>query len=490
MPDEDIPWIIDKLFSDARGFVVAEVPLEPAPAAMAGGSAVPALRRTRDWWLHHFEWASLRHPAVRWLLSLHGRSRFGRSVVDRYQGGRPLRKSPVVWVLAYDKPGHTTQSVGLAEALGWPYEMKRLRFNAVLARLHTWLQAPFGTLGASLVGLRQANSDGLAPPWPDLIIATGWRPARVALWIGRQSEGLTRLVGMGRRAGQIVDIFDTVVTCAHFHLPPHPRRIEIMLPISQVTSARLAEAAQRWQDLFAGHRQPRVVLLVGGSNEFYRLGATTARRMAEDVQRFAGAAGGSVLAVTSRRTGGGATAALRAVLGDNCVHEWRRDRKENPYLGYLARADVLVVTGDSESMLGEAAATDRPIYIYPVPKRRFGLRRHLNEWAVARAFARPLNRRGTIRPQQGLEYLFAKAIASGLLPPPRDLEALHRNLVARGVARMFGAALELTPRPPLDETAEVAREILRRMGFSDPGPQPQSARAAGRTPAGRDGRRR
>jgi len=393
----------------------------------------------------------------------------------------------VVWVLAYDKPGHTTQSVGLAAALGWPYEVKQLRFNALRARIHTWLQAWQGTLGASLIGLRQRASDVLVPPWPDLIIATGWRPARIALWIGRQSRGLTRLVGLGRRAGQIGDIFDTVVTCSHFHLPPHPRRIETVLPISQVTPARLVEAAERWKGLFGGLAGPHVVLLVGGSNEFYSLDAAVARRMAEEVQAFARGAGGTAVAVTSRRTGKAATAALKSVLGETCMHEWRSGRRENPYLGYLALADALVVTGDSESMLGEAAATDKPLYIYPIPQRRFGIRRALNKWAVKRAFARPLNRRGTIRPQQGLEYLFAKGIATGLLPPPRDLEAMHDNLVHQGIARPFGAPLDLTPRAPFHETEAVAREILRRMGYPDPDPQPEAARAA---PPNREGKRR
>jgi mitochondrial fission protein ELM1 len=489
-PDEDIPWILDRLFGDARGFVAAAVALDPAAATLADGTVLPVTRRSREWWLDQFEWASQRHPAVRWHLALHAPARLGRTAVRAYQGGRPLRKPPVVWVLAYDKPGHTTQSVGLAEALGWPYEIKQLRFNTLRARAHTWLQAWHGTLGASLIGLRQRGSDILVPPWPDLVIATGWRPGRIALWIGRQSQGLARLVGLGRRAGQIVDIFDAVVTCAHFHLPPHPRRIETVLPISQVTPARLAEAGERWTDLFGDLPHPRVVLLVGGSNEFYRLDAVVARRMAEEVKAFASAAGGAVVAVTSRRTGAAATAAFKSVLGEACVHEWRSGRRENPYLGYLALADLLVVTGDSESMLGEAAATDKPLYIYSVPKWRFGLRRHLNEWAVRRAFARPLNRRGTIRPQQGLEYLFAKGIASGLLPPPRDLEALHENLVRRGIARLFGAPLDLTRRQPLHEPEAVAREILRRMGYPDPGPQPESAHASGKAPAARDGLRR
>jgi hypothetical protein len=64
---------------------------------------------------------------------------------------------------------------------------------------------------------------------------------------------------------------------------------------------------------------------------------------------------------------------------------------------------------------------------------------------------------------------------------------LHENLVRHGIARPFGAPLDLTPRAPLHETDAVAREILRRMGYPDPDPQPESAHTA---PASREGRRR
>jgi mitochondrial fission protein ELM1 len=482
LPGEDVPWILDRLFRDVRHLVLAEVSLRRNETALGG--RLDGHARPRRWWLEHFEAASARHPHVCWQLTLRDRGRFGREYVERHLGGRVVHVPPTVWVLTYEKPGHNTQSSGLAEAVGWPYEVKELRFRHLVARLHTWMQTPFGTLGASLVGLRRRDSATLAPPWPDLVIATGWRPGRVALWIRRQSGGHTRLIGLGRCAGQIADIFDVVATCRHFHLPLHPRRIETILPVNQVSDASLVKAARRWEGLLGSAPRPHIVLLVGGSNEFYRLDADAARHVGEGIQAAVRRIGGTVFAVTSRRTGAAATAALKAVLGDGNVHEWRRSQQENPYLGYLALADALVVTGDSESMLAEAAATDKPLYIYPVPERRFGLRRRLNQWAVTRTYARPLNRRGTIRPQQGLEYLLAKLIATGVLPPPRDLGALHRNLVDLGIARWFGEPLDLARHRPLREAASIACEIRRRMGFPDSEAQTDQAP----TPIRRGGR--
>src|SRR5262249_27068755 len=149
-------------------------------------------------------------------------------------------------------------------AVGFPYEVKTLRFN-FLNHLSNRIR------GASTIGLARRRSAPLQPPWPDLVISTGRRTAPVARWIGRRSKGHTRLVHLGRRGGESVEAFDLVVACEHFRLPPHPRRMEIVAPLNAVTSERLAEAAERWDGAFDGAARPRVVLVVGGTCARHRL---------------------------------------------------------------------------------------------------------------------------------------------------------------------------------------------------------------------------
>src|SRR3546814_19846499 len=62
--------------------------------------------------------------------------------------------APRIWLLLDDRPGHITQVVGLAEALGWPYETKALRFTP-LNRLSNRL------LGASRLSLDPARPTAL-----------------------------------------------------------------------------------------------------------------------------------------------------------------------------------------------------------------------------------------------------------------------------------------------------------------------------------------
>ncbi len=106
------------------------------------------------------------------------------------------KAKPAVWVLADDRPGNNSQSIGLAEALGWRYEVKPFqfyRFARFLARLPNWF------LGVSCFDIRAGSSPAIFPPWPDLVTATGRHLTTIARWIRKLSGGHTRVVHLGRR---------------------------------------------------------------------------------------------------------------------------------------------------------------------------------------------------------------------------------------------------------------------------------------------------
>jgi mitochondrial fission protein ELM1 len=367
---------------------------------------------------------------------------------------------PRVWVLLDDRPGNTTQAVGLAEALGWPFERKPLSFNA-LANLPNWL------LGATRRTLERSGSAGLEPPWPGVVISAGRRTAPVARWIGQRSHGETRLVQLGRKGGIAADAFDVVITPLHTRMLPHPRRIETLGPLNPITSQRLKAAVSRWPHLVEGLPRPLVVLLVGGSTPRYTLGAQLAGRMGAEVAAFARAQGGSVLVVTSRRTGAEASRALSDAVGPQGeVHLWRAGG-DSPYPAYLAYADVLVVTGESESMLAEVAAVGKPMFIYPIPQKPPTVKTRLKEWMLAKALAHaPGAEPFAGRPRIGIGALCATLIHRGIVMPPRRIEVLHQALIDRGIARYFGQALPQTPMAPLQETADVARRVKDLLGPS------------------------
>ena len=126
--------------------------------------------------------------------------------------------------------------------------------------------------------------------------------------------------------------------------------------------------------------------------------------------------GGSVMATTSRRTGEEATEALAAGLR-RCLHVLYRwgEPDENPYRGFLASADAIVVTADSISMISEACATPAPVFV-----------------------------------------------ALGELAGPRH-KRLIASLARAKHVRPLSDRLEVWHREPLDETGRIAAEIRRRI---------------------------
>jgi hypothetical protein len=367
-------------------------------------------------------------------------------LTDETPADAPQASPPRLWLLLDDRPGHRTQVLGLARRLGWPAEEKRLLFNA-LNRL------PNRLLGARLLSLHRGASDALAPPWPGLVLGMGRRVVPVARWIKRQSGGRARIALLGRKAANDPSAADLAIGCAHFGLLAHPRLVELTLPPTQVDQAALAAARAARADPLAALRRPRVLLLVGGPTAQHRLPAELARRMAREVAAATAALGGGFAIVTSRRTPAAAVAALRAAAPAAHLHEWRAGRRDNPYLSYLAAADLLAVTGESESMLAEAVATGRPVTVYPLDVKPLAVKERFAGW-LKRAAA-----------GAGPGAAFARRLLTGgWLSPPRDLARLHHRLEAEGLGRLFDGRLNEAPPAAADELTAVADRLRALVG--------------------------
>jgi mitochondrial fission protein ELM1 len=88
---------------------------------------------------------------------------------------------------------------------------------------------------------------------------------------------------------------------------------------------------------------------------------------------------------------------------------------DNPYLGYLAHADAILVTGDSVNMVSEAAATGKPVHVIE--------------------------------------------LAGG----SDKFRQFHAEMAKAGITRPFVGAIEDWSYTRPDDTARVAAEIHRRL---------------------------
>jgi len=464
LPEEDIPWVIEEMFNHAQGMVFIAIENINPEQALHAGIPQPRSKRDFNWWLRHIQPIGTRHPDIHWKFVFHTKNAKGIPQRLIRCGGKWIGDLPKIWILSDGKVGHTTQSEALAKSLGWPYEIKHLRFHG----WHKTQKLLWGLFPPNILGLDRGRSSPFCPPWPDLVISAGWRPAPIARWIREQSQGKTRIMQLGRKGGGPADLFDVVITPTYYGFPPHSHRIETLAPLNGLTPESLETVSLRWPHLFDDAPHPRIVFVVGGSTARFKFTPDMARRLGSQLKDLAEKCHGKIFAVTSPRTGKDLSQALESTLApDHFVHKWQPNQSDNPYLAYLAGADVIIVTGESESMLTEAASLGKPVYIIPLPENSPSWKIKLSEWIVQKAHSRPLNKRGTVRPQQGIERLCAKLIRAGFIQPRRDLRVFHESLIKRGIARPFGEPIENGKRPRLNETAIVAQKAKETLGFFD-----------------------
>ncbi|SEH56962.1 mitochondrial fission ELM1 family protein [Magnetospirillum fulvum] len=319
-------------------------------------------------------------------------------------------QSVPVWVLADDRAGNVSQALGVAEALDLPFAIKTIRYDR-------WAKLPNLLRGAGLIGIEAESRAALAPPWPRLVIAAGRRTAPVARWIKRQSGAhLAQIMDPG---GPGRDDFDLIAIPAHDRPHPAANVIEIVGAPHRVGPARLAEEAKRWESAFAALPHPRIAVIVGGATRQRPFPVAMAEELGRRVADLAAAAQGSVLLTTSRRTGEPQSQALAARLPEPRWLHLYGQPGDNPYFGFLALADAIVVTGDSVSMCCEACAAPAPVFIWSPP--------------------------GWVAPKH---------------------ERLHRLLYERGLARPLESVADLSPwpRPRLDAAFDIAAALRQRIG--------------------------
>jgi mitochondrial fission protein ELM1 len=309
------------------------------------------------------------------------------------------------WVVSDGTPGMENQAVGLAEAIGFAPEIKRVRCR------FPWSVLPPALWIAPLSALRE-DGDALAPPWPDVLIATGRPSVAPALAIKRRSKGRTFAIQI-QNPGLCRRYFDVVVTPLHDRVTG-ANVIATRGALHGITKERLAAAAKRFAPKLAHLKRPLVAVLVGGDNKVFRLTPALTRRLCDRLKALADRYGAGLAVTPSRRTGAANEAVLRETLGPMGAEIWDGSG-ENPYLGYLALADAVVATGDSVNMVCEACATGKPVYVFDLEGGSAKFRR------------------------------------------------FHDFLRGEGVTRPFDGTLANWSYAPLDDTQQVAGEIRAKL---------------------------
>ena len=436
VPDADLPWVLDRLFAMSD-----ELEIELREPVWIRRSRP---RRSLHFWIEQMHLAQRLNPGTRWRLV----RRVGAT--RRVLRGGPLPNGPVAIVSSA-----SVRNRSKAEAIG--HELARRS-----GREMTRVGKPGARISETLRALTGRNllDDSASPP--AILVASGWFAARAARRAVARSEQPPALVLIGRHAGPVPEHAGVAISMAHHDLPPHPNRLTTLLGFGHRDDWQPAVETNRWKTWLECRR--RCALIVGrkprGNWSTHELKAMLADALAWAREQEA-----HLLVVTTQQSASAGPWLQQRAGGDADVYAWQPDDKEHPYGLALEHAGALLIAGGTPGILQDAVGSPKPVYLVPWLDRpriwkRFAAR------VCERAFRPNYNKRGSIRPQQGLTYICARLVERGWVPPPTGLADWQRGLVERGLAAWIGSSA-IPVRRQACQLRSVCNRVLDKL---DPSP--------------------
>jgi uncharacterized protein len=317
------------------------------------------------------------------------------------------------WIVTDGSVGMEAQGIAVAEAVGLPYKLKRVRVTGAMRFLPARLQiyVPFARLLRSV-----AANEPLAEPWPRLVISIGRRSVPIALAIKHLAHAFALHIQNPKVPARL---FDLIAAPLHDGFSG-TNVITTFGAVHSVTHARLTDTANSFTPHIEALPQPRLAVLLGGESQAFSFPPELATAFGASLAQVARDSGGSLLVTPSRRTSPEALRALTSAIADVPNFVWD-GTGENPYYTLLAMADAIVTTEDSVNMVTEAAGTGKPVYV------------------------------------------------QRLKGNSRRLAHFHELMRQRGATRPFAGKLESWSYTPINDTEAVASVIRRALGLETTG---------------------
>ncbi len=269
-----------------------------------------------------------------------------------------------VWLLVdHQKIGSYNQCLGLAKGLEIPLENSHIKW---FSPKWPWSFLPNSCWPFPFSA--QALKDyPLIPPYPDLVIASGRKSAAPAAFL--KKKGIPTVFILNPYMPP--SAFDWVICPTHDHLQG-PNIIKTLGSLHPIDDASIFQAKKKFQDFCSPLPSPRVAVFIGGDTTYQKLGIEAYDKLAVDLlDAYDKGMFQSVMITASRRTQEASFQRLLERISMIPHVSWSPHRPShltNPYFGFLAFADLFIVTNDSINMISESCYLQKPVLIYPFAK--------------------------------------------------------------------------------------------------------------------------
>ena len=269
-----------------------------------------------------------------------------------------LNKDNSIWLLLDDRVGNCSQVLGIEKALNLKCIKKQFQYN-LLSKL------PNIILQNSIKHIKFSDRKQFKAPWPKIIIGCGRKSAPIGLWIKKQSNNYSKYIQIMWPSYPYREI-DLIFTPLHDNIKNKKNVIEIQTSPNVINNKLISESYNKWMNTLGNLLSPKISVIIGGDTKNHKLGIIHIKALFKNINSILNDKG-SIMISSSRRTSKESLIQIKKEIRKLKFKTilWNvNDKKPNPYHGFLAHADLVIVTGDSVSICSEVCSAGKPLLIY------------------------------------------------------------------------------------------------------------------------------
>jgi len=254
----------------------------------------------------------------------------------------PIANHAKAWVLVDEgNPSLETQCLGLVEAMDFPAHLHRVSLPWLWRNLPLWA-------GPNIMFRVQSSPKPLMSPWPSFVICAGKVGLKIGNYLRKRHHAYTVAFEPASAS------FHKIIVEGH---TSSEKRNKIMTfgPLHRIQPGVILQARQAFYRKIDHLPKPRVGVFLEGSEPLEPLIETLISLYKKNP--FSLMIHGKALSEESLKR--------LAIAFKKIPHLLWYGQEEDPYLGFLAHSDAIVVSPTSSLMVAEAGSVGKPLFIYP-----------------------------------------------------------------------------------------------------------------------------
>ena len=257
------------------------------------------------------------------------------------------------WCITDGSAGMVSQVKGLAMAMNLEFELKEVKLSL------PWSIIPVGIIpiiSQTFKNIKDFNSSNL----PKYIITCGRKSVFLSLFLKKIHKSNIVNIHIQNPKSNFSS-FDVIISPSHDNLK-NPNVINTCLAINHISKSLIDNEMISFRHFFKDYSIPLCGVLVGGKSNNYLFNKKETDKFISNLKKIKKNNNIKFFFLFSRRTDQFIITQIKKTFSETDII-WS-DKNLNPYIALLGYSKYIICTSDSVSMISEAIASLKPVYIF------------------------------------------------------------------------------------------------------------------------------